>query len=342
MAKKPTKGAFIAEALVVDQEPTAYNTRFKDGALMQIASKVNSDGVPLLLSHDSSKLPSGAWFEAKVEGKAVLSKFFIPSEINEFDDVRTRIESDILDSVSVGFNAKVHECSICHNSIYDYDACPHIPGREYDVKGEDGKSLGEDTCYVLLDDIKLSEISLVYSGAVPAAKIVDYDNKQEFFEKNHLQFDEGQLEIVQKHCTYHIYDENKPEGDNQMTKEEYQELQTKYADTRESLLSAREEALNFKEKASKYDAAVADKDAAVAAKEESDTKYTDSITALQEKVTALAAPFEADYAAPSDIEVLFSDLDRFIELAKALPSGQQSRTEDAEVEYSAPDDVYKV
>jgi chromosome segregation ATPase len=127
-----------------------------------------------------------------------------------------------------------------------------------------------------------------------------------------------------------------------MTKEEYQELQTKYADTRESLLSAREEALNFKEKASKYDAAVADKDAAVAAKEESDTKYTDSIAALQEKVTAIAVPFEADYAAPSDIEVLFSDLDRFIELAKALPSGQQSHTEDAEVEYSAPDDVYKV
>jgi phage head maturation protease len=335
MAKKPTKGAFIAEALVVDQEPTAYNTRFKDEALMQIASKVNSDGVPLLLSHDSSKLPSGAWFEAKVEDNAVLSKFFIPSEINEFDDVRTRIESDILDSVSVGFNAKVHECSICHNSIYDYDACPHIPGREYDVKGEDGKSLGEDTCYVLLDDIKLSEISLVYSGAVPAAKIVDYDNKQEFFEKNHLQFDEGQLETVQTACTYHICNENNQEGDSSMTKEQFEELQEKYNTSRESLIAAKEEALQFKEKAGQFDALKTEKEGLAA--EFSTYKET-----LKEKLEALAAPFAEDYKAPDSLDAVFADMQKFIDEAKALPVGQQSHQEEDTFEYSAPDDVYKV
>jgi phage head maturation protease len=336
MAKRPTQGAFIAEALVVDTNPTAYLTKFKDNALVQIASKVNNDGVPLLLSHDSSKLPSGAWFEANVQDKTVMSKFYIPKEVSEYQDVKSRIESNILDSVSVGFNAKVHECSICHNSIYDYEACAHFPGKEYEIKDDTGTTLGTETCYVLLDDVKLSEISLVYSGAVPEAKIVDYDDKKEFFEKNHLQFDKGELEVVQTACTYHICNENNNnEGETQMDEKEFQELQQKYMDLRESLVTTKEQALEFKEKAEKYDEALT-------VAEEAKTKFNDLLSTYKETVEKLAAPFDVDYKAPDDLEAITADLQKFIDQAKALPTNQQSSTEQDEVKFEEPDDVYKI
>ena len=180
--KKPTDGAFIAEALLIDTKPTAYNTRFRTSALQQVASTINERGLPLLLVHDSSRLPVGAWFEARVEDSdpAVFTKFYIPKEVREYEDVKTRINTGILDSVSIGFRANKHDCSICGNDIQDYENCPHIPGREYEVKDpESGASLGMQTCYVMLDDIQASEASLVYSGAVPNAKIVEFDDKKD-------------------------------------------------------------------------------------------------------------------------------------------------------------------
>ncbi len=331
MPKKPTQGALIAEALLIDKNLTSYNTKFKDGALVQVMQKINEEGLPLLMSHNTEKFPVGAWFEATVKDEAVFSKFFVPREINEYDDIKARIETGILDSVSIGFSAKVHECSICGNDIYDFENCEHIPGKQY----------GDETCCVMLDDIKPSEASLVYSGAVPAAKIVDTDVKSEFFVKNELNFSEGQLEVVQHKCTYHICNETQNEGEN-MPEEKFQELQTKFDElnskfmnTREELVTAKEEAIQFKEKASKYDE-VSEK------LQDVESKYSEYVQKLQEKVEALAAPFDANYKAPEDIEAIFADIEKFVEEAKALPTGQQSHVEDEEVEYQVPADAFKV
>jgi hypothetical protein len=347
MSKKPTKDAFIAEALLIDTKPTAYNTRFRPNALQQVSDKINSDGLPLLLVHDSSKLPVGAWYEAKVEDEAVFTKFYVPKEIKEYEDITTRIDTNILDSVSIGFNAGKHDCSICGNDIQDYEACPHIPGKTYEVKDPvSGSSLGEETCFVMLDDINASEASLVYSGAVPAAKIVDSQDKAEFFSKNKLNFAEGTIEVVHNGEILHDHNVNKKERNNM--EEEYQELNTKfqdldtkysdlntkYQDTREELIKYKELNLEFKEKVDGFDKAVEDKDKAEQA-------YTDLVVSFKETVEVLALPFEADYKAPEDFEALKADLEKFIEEAKALPSGQQTK-DDTELAYSEPDDVYKV
>ena len=351
MSKKPTKDAFIAEALLIDTKPTAYNTRFRTGALQQVADKINNDGLPLLLVHDSSKLPVGAWYEAKVNEKpAVLTKFYIPKEIREYEDIKTRVETEILDSVSIGFRANKHDCSICGNDIQDYENCPHIPGREYEIKDkESGASLGMETCYVMLDDIQASEASLVYSGAVPDAKIVEFsdEDKKEYFTANKLNFNETIQETVQMQLTLHNSDETKIEGDQKM-EEEYKELdekyqalrsdlndiKSKYQDAREDIIKFKEEILDYKEKLTSFETLSTEV-------EELRTTYSDTVQKLTDKAEALAAPFDENYEAPKDLSELLADIDKFIEQAKTLPSGQQSQTE-PELTYVEPDSMFKV
>ena len=341
MAKTPTQGAFKVKALLIDTKPTAYNTRFRPNALQQVADKINNDGLPLLLVHDSSKLPIGAWYEADIEQEALMSKFFIPHEVKEYEDVKTRIDTNILDSVSIGFNAGKHDCSICGNNIQDYEACPHIPGHEYDIKDPtSGATLGVETCYVMLDDINASEGSLVYSGAVPEAKITDSSDKAEFFTTNKLNFAEGELEVV--HGGKFVQDNsvNNNEGEKDM-EEEFKELTTKHQDLTDKYNDSREDNIKLKESNLEYKEKVDGFDNAVEAKEIAETNYTEAVAALTTKVEALAAPFDAEYKASETVEALFADLDKYIEEAKALPSGQQTIT-DEELEYSEPDSTYKV
>ena len=189
MAKKPTKGAYTKAAVFIDRKPTTRNTKFKAGALVDVMNKINTDGLALLANHNSSQFPIGMWYKAKVnENEQVIAEFYVPKEITEFADVSARIESGILDSVSIGFSATTHDCSVCGNDIQDYENCPHIPGKTYD----------NEIAYVELDGIKASEGSLVYSGAVPAAKIQDSyseDCSKEEYCKAHT-FDNGELMIA--------------------------------------------------------------------------------------------------------------------------------------------------
>ncbi len=356
MAKKPTKGAYKAKALLIDMNPTSYNTKFRANALYDVRDKINNDGLPLLLLHNNQKLPVGAWYSADVENDALFTKFFIPKEVSEYEDVKTRIEADILDSVSIGFNADVHDCSICGNDIQDYTNCSHIPGRVYDVKDPvDGASLGEQTCYVMLDGVRASEASLVHAGAVPAAKIVETSDKADYFVQNKLNFAEGALEIV--HSGKFVQDHNvnnNPKGDKDM-EEEFNELTTKHneltekfttqgvslTDVTEKYNTAREANIDLKELNLEFKEKVDGYDEAVTAKEIAETNFTEGIAALATKVEGLAAPFKADYKAPDNIEALFTDLDKYLEEAKALPAGQQSHGEE-ELIYSEPDSNFKV
>jgi len=353
--KIPTKGAFKAKALLIDREPTSYNTRFRPNALYSVMDKINQDGLPVLLMHNSKKMPVGSWYEAEVVDSALYTKFFVPSEVAEYDDIKTRVDTGILDSVSIGFNAGIHDCSICGNDIQDYNNCSHIPGQTYEVKDPvDGASLGEQCCYVMLDDVKASEASLVHSGAVPAAKIVETSDKADYFVQNKLNFSKGNIEVV--HSGKFVQDHNvnnKPEGEDDM-EEEFNELTTKhneltakftdqtvklgevtekYNTARESNIDLKEKNLDFKEKVDGYNDAVKAKDTA-------ETNYSETIAALTVEVEALAAPFDTAYEAPDNLEGLMADFKKFMDQAKALPSGQQ--TSDNEVVYADPDADYKV
>ena len=354
--KKPTKGAFKVKALLIDMRPTSYNTRFRANALHQVKDTINQQGLPVLLAHDSSKMPVGSWYEAEVANDAVYTKFFIPKEVSEYEDIKTRIDANILDSVSIGFNAGTHDCSICGNDIQDYNNCTHIPGQEYDIKDPiNGTALGTDTCYVMLDDVKASEASLVYSGAVPAAKIIESSDKADFFAKNNLNFAKGELEIVHsgEFMQDHNVNNNNPKGEDDMDKEQFDKLtadhatlNTKFSDTNDKLSevtdkynTAREANIDLKEKNLEFQEKVTGYDDAVATAEAAGTRYTEAVAAVTAEVEALAAPFDATYTAPKDLVGLIADLKKYVEQAKTLPSGQQ--TIDTEVVYSEPDSTYQ-
>lgn len=347
MGKIPTLGSFKSKALLIDLKPTTFNTKFKPSALQQVSDKINTQGLPLLLIHNSDKLPIGAWYESAVENSEVITKFFIPKEIKEYEDVKVRIEAGILDSVSIGFNADVHECSICGNDIQDFNACSHIPGKNYEIKDPaTGTSLGDEVCYVMLDGIRASEASLVHSGAVPSAKIIESTSKEDYFTSNKINFATGQLETVQTNFALQDSYINNFEGE-EMTKEEYdalalkhQELSDKYLTSREENVVLRESNLTFKEKVDGYDNAVEAEEIAKTEKEAVETKYSEAVAGLVAKVEALAAPFDAEYKAPDTFEALYADLDKYLEKAKALPSGQQSQ--DTELVFTESDSVYKV
>lgn len=344
MAKKPTKGAYEKAAVFIDRKPTTRKTRFKAGALVDVATKINKDGLALLANHDSSRFPIGMWYKAKVdENEQVIAQFYIPKEVAEFDDVSTRIEAGILDSVSIGFTASIHDCSVCGNDIQDYENCPHIPGRTYE---------GE-IAYVELGGIKASEGSLVYSGAVPNAKIQDTysgDCKEGYCKAN--KFDEGELMIATGGLLLQDINDNKTiiEGTDMEIQKQFDALTVKFDDksTKFDEVTAKYTALLEKtgaqsaglEKIATYKADVA---AAVAVADEAIVKFEEAISKVTAQVVALAAPFEATYEAPKDLETLLTDMAKFTDLAKTLPEGQQSLepgTDD--VEFKIPESHYKV
>jgi len=349
MPKVPTQGAYKVKTVFIDTNPTSYSTKFRENALAQVAQHINSRGLPLLLAHNSNSLPVGQWYEATASETQVVAKFYVPEGIVEYEDIKTRIDTGILDSVSIGFSANKHDCSICGHDINDYENCSHYPGREYEVKDQQGTVTGTDTCYVMLDDIKASEGSLVYSGAVPAAKIIEASSKAEFFEKNHLNFAEGSLEVVHTSSfEQNNFEVKTNEGPN-MTEEELKALEGKYSDARDEIVGLKEDNINFREKnvdlldkASKYDAAAADLVVATTAKADVDAKFADMTSKLGEKVTALAVAFNVNYEAPADVDALMTDLDTYLEKARSLPTGRQTVDgEDNEVAYAVPTAAYK-
>ena len=340
MPKIPTKGSYQKPAIFIDRKPTTRNTRFKAGALVDVSNRINQHGLPLLMNHDSGQFPVGMWFKAKVnENDQVIAEFYVPKEIPEHDDIYSRVESGILDSVSIGFSAGIHDCSICGNDIQDYENCPHIPGRKYD----------NEIAYVELDEIKASEGSLVYSGAVAAAKIQDtYSGDcKEGYCKTH-KFDEGELMIATGGLIVQDKDETEKftEGNTMDIKElqeKFDAQAVKFEDVNSKYTSLLEKFNTNTAEVQKLDQYKVDVEGAKLAATTAEEAYTNVIAAVTEQVEKLAAPFEAAYEAPKDLEVLFVDMAKFMEKAKALPSGQQSQNpEGGVVAYQVPEDSFKV
>ena len=342
MAKiKPTTDAFVRSAVFIDSNLTSRKTKFTPVALLQVANQINEFSLPLLRGHDSALLPSGRWYEAEVSGDKTIAKFFIPKEVPEHDEIKSKIESHVLDSVSIGFSAEKHTCSICGHDIQDYTNCEHIPGRQYDNK----------ECFVWLEDIKAQEGSLVYAGAVPNAKILNYaeaTDKKDFCDK--FQFNVELKEIIKTGEIMHEEYIDSEEDTNMDYKEKFMALEGNYADlaVRNSDMVTKYAALQDEVSQLKTDLTTVsaelstykDREEALADKEVNVTKVIDAFKATVEK---LAAPFEATYKAPESFEALSADFEKYAEMAKTLPVGQQSLGGSVDtVQFMPNDDVYKI
>ena len=343
MAKiKPTANAFVRSAVFIDSNLTSRKTKFTPVALLQVANQINEFSLPLLRGHDSSLLPSGRWYEAEVIGEKTVARFFIPKEVPEHDEIKSKIESHVLDSVSIGFSAEKHTCSICGYDIQDYANCEHIPGRQYDNK----------ECFVWLEDIKAQEGSLVYAGAVPNAKILNYSecsDKKDFCDK--FQFNVDLKEIIKTGEIMHEEYIDSEEDTNMDYKDKFMALEGNYADlaVRNSDVVTKYAALQDEVSKVKTDLTTVsaelstykDREETLTTKEAEVTQFVASFKATVEK---LAAPFEATYAAPDSLEALSADLEKYTAMAKALPVGQQSLDSDdtAVLGFQQDDSVYKI
>jgi len=178
---------YVFKDLMIDNCPTAYSSIIHDNLLSKFVADTNK-GVALLMGHDNSKLPVGRSFNAYTveeqanDGqmvKSVYGDFYI--DLNRgtesgmtTNDIAKGIDSGTLFDTSIGFSAQSWDCSICGYDIRDWNNCSHIPGKDYQVEGDNGVYQTE-TCYVIAgkDGVgDLLENSLVYAGACDRASIV--------------------------------------------------------------------------------------------------------------------------------------------------------------------------
>lgn len=99
--------------------------------------------------------------------------------------------------VSIGASGGTWECNICERDMWRSGRCYHWPGVVYQIEQDDG-SVREIKCIAIIKDAHLSEVSFVYSGANPDAKIIE--NTDLVIHRAHSHADDGHLD--QKQLTY--------------------------------------------------------------------------------------------------------------------------------------------
>ena len=134
--------------------------------LQQMADWVNGESVPLHLSHDTSGLPYGRAFHGALVDNELRLLFAI--DAGSHADVVSKLESGVLDQVSVGFNMKSLGCSKCGFNFIGASA-----ENFYNLTCDDGHTIGQDGVHVWVDDLEyFFELSLVGMGAAEGATIV--------------------------------------------------------------------------------------------------------------------------------------------------------------------------
>lgn len=99
--------------------------------------------------------------------------------------------------VSIGASGGTWECNVCGNDMWRSGRCHHWPGIVYQIEQDDG-TVKEMKCIAIIKDAHLSEVSFVYSGANPDAKIIE--NTDLVIHRAHSHAEDGHLD--QKQLTY--------------------------------------------------------------------------------------------------------------------------------------------
>ena len=134
--------------------------------LQQMADWVNGESVPLHLSHDTSGLPYGRAFHGALVDNELRLLFTVDSLSHP--EVVSKLESGVLDQVSVGFNMKSLGCSKCGFNFIGANA-----ENFYNLTCDEGHTIGQDGVHVWVDDLEyFFELSLVGMGAAEGATIV--------------------------------------------------------------------------------------------------------------------------------------------------------------------------
>lgn len=186
---------FVFETLAVGDRIVPNRYMRLTPELLETMKLDAQKGVSLMLNHNWSQfgvqsIPIGKVFDGRIgpssqsgETTALYTTQYILRDDSKVDgysknDIIKLIESGILSDTSVGWGTTrdAYKCSICGNSIYDYQNCKHIPGEKY-IVNEETNEVKE--CIIEAHSPKemhegnnvLMENSIVFDGAYPNAII---------------------------------------------------------------------------------------------------------------------------------------------------------------------------
>ncbi len=128
--------------------------------------------LPMGRSFFGRVVPAQGLYEDVVAGDlgqatfAVLSAAYMlrdhtPNDVNTNEIIRG-IEGGTIFDLSVTFIPELARCELCNEDYYDYFACPHIPGVDYD----------EGLCTIASENAHIIEYSTVFDGATPGSTIL--------------------------------------------------------------------------------------------------------------------------------------------------------------------------
>lgn len=163
---------FHFDCIISDTSLDGHHSRMTEKTLRNYAEDCET-GVPFMESHRSDiqaqigNMFSGEFSDGKTvaTGRILRDTEETPDHLRLNETIR-RMERGMYSSVSIGFHGGSELCDLCQRDIWDYsdeDPCPHIPGRVYDGA----------TCTYRIDDAHLREVSLVYRGSNPNAKVTE-------------------------------------------------------------------------------------------------------------------------------------------------------------------------
>ncbi|MDR3436426.1 hypothetical protein [Telmatospirillum sp.] len=174
----PTQIA-VFECIALNTEPISKRGSLWNGAtvtpntLSQMASVIPAGGsVPLHTLHEQGEqLPVGKVFSAGTNGPDELrALFFVPRNTIEGQDLIAKLNSGVVDEVSVGLRPKAMKCSACG---WDYLGADATPDNIWDRTCANDHTIGEKGVHAIVDGLdRWLELSLVSLGAANNAKIV--------------------------------------------------------------------------------------------------------------------------------------------------------------------------
>lgn len=295
--------------------------------------------------HESFNLSLGRvidmWEVMEFDSVCAAYAYIAILKADDSEDVIEKIDSGILDEVSIGFEIKSGKCSVCGFDFFDNDLDAETKiEHQWTATCPNGHTMGQDGAYLIIDEAKsFSEISIVNQGAAHNAKIQEIAKFSLSFEDakknaNTLLAEVGNTTVLTK-------------LESKMTEEEmtakFAEMEAKMAEM-EAKLSASEdaapgEASPADEKTE--DAPKADEKKAEDASEESaqepaeaapadeEGKEDDAKVALKAEVEELKAKNEALASELSAAKELFAE-----EVNKALVAADKEKVS-SETELSA-------
>jgi len=157
---------FIRSMDVVSDEVNEHGGRFSPGEFGRLCELIVDS--PVLIAHDKRQLPVGRNFKAEVidrDGRPwVKVWFYWPRDTAAAQDLASRIDAGVIQEVSIGFEFKRPECSVCGRDIRE---CDHRPFVEY----EHADGVKSPAHYIYREIVRVLETSLVYRGATPGTRI---------------------------------------------------------------------------------------------------------------------------------------------------------------------------